>query len=271
MSSESTTEQFTTESQQQSTTESQEQSTTESQQQSTTESQEQSTTEFQEQSTIESQESTTEKREESTTESNESTSVTTEPSMVTPCPIGNLTDEQITLVCPTGFRRHPRYCNLFYQCTNEGNMEIKVLVLSCPENTVFDEHKIQCLPENEVSQGCTGLRANARFYRKLEENSITPVKVSSQPLCPDVGHYPYRQGCSNTFYKCKRDSRNNLQGYFYKCPVNFIYWSVSRRCERATRLPMCTHLAFRKNDFWDSRWQLPVEDVNLSARALRLF
>lgn len=95
------------------------------------------------------------------------------------------------------------------------------------------------------------------------------VKVSSNQLCPEEGHFPYRQGCSNTFYKCKRDIRNSLQGYLYKCPENFVYWSVSRRCERVTRLPMCSHLSYRNKIDWNDRWQIPIEDFNLSARMLR--
>lgn len=175
----------TTESQEQPTTESQ--STTESQEQSTTESQEQSTIELEEPSSTEAQEqSTTELQEQSTTESQEQTttelseSTTAEPAVAAPCAIGNLTDEQITLVCPTGFRRHPKYCNLFYQCTSEGNMEIKILVLSCPENTIFDEKKIQCLPANKSSQPCMGTRISARFYRRLENNALSPVSTFNQ-------------------------------------------------------------------------------------------
>lgn len=182
---ESTTEsqeQSTTESQEQLTTESQEQLTTESQEQLTTESsntegQEQSTTESQEQSTIESQEqSTTESQEQSTTESE---LTTMKPASATPCAIGNLTDDQIALVCPTGFRRHPKYCNLFYQCISEGNMEIKILVLSCPENTIFDEKKIQCLPADKSSDPCIGTKANVRLYRRLENNALSPVSNSN--------------------------------------------------------------------------------------------
>ncbi|XP_072760733.1 uncharacterized protein [Anoplolepis gracilipes] len=262
----STTESSTTEAEEQSTTESQEQSTTES---STTEAEEQSTTESQEQSTTESQEqSTTESQEQSTTESSEQTTAA-EPAAAAPCTIGNLTDNQITLVCPTGFRRHPKYCNLFYQCTSEENMEIKILVLGCPENTIFDEKKIQCLPEDESSDPCTGAKASVRLYRRVENNALSPVKVSSNQLCPEEGHFPYRQGCSNNFYKCKRDIRNNLQGYFYKCPENFVYWSISRRCEHVMRLPMCSHLTYRNKTDWNDRWQIPTEDFNLSTTMLR--
>lgn len=175
-----------TESQEQSTTESQEQSSTEPQEQSTTESQESATTETQEQSTTESQEqSTTESEEQSPAESSEPTA--TGPANAAPCAIGNLTDEQITLVCPTGFRRHPKYCNLFYQCMSEGNMEIKILVLSCPENTIFDEDKIQCLPEESSSQQCMGTKTSARFYRTLEDNALAPVSFEFRKI--KIGYY----------------------------------------------------------------------------------
>ncbi|XP_043517698.1 uncharacterized protein LOC122532734 [Frieseomelitta varia] len=148
-------------------------------------------------------------------------------------------------------------------------MEIKVLVLSCPEGTIFDERKIQCLPENKASQPCTGTIATARFYRRLEQSSTPTIKVSTQQLCPEEGHYPYKSGCNSLFYNCKRNSRNDLQGYLYKCPENFLYWSVSRRCERAARLPLCGLYKSKENiENWEGKWQIPVEESNLSARSL---
>ncbi|XP_044589471.1 cell surface glycoprotein 1-like [Cotesia glomerata] len=195
-----------------------------------------------------------------------------ETGFVAPCPIvGNLTDEQIVLVCPTGFRRHPKYCNMFYQCMSEGNMEIKILVLACPDKTIFDEKKIQCVEESESSQVCDTEMASARLYRQLEHTSKAPMKVKRESLCPDEGHYPFQQGCSNAFYKCKRDSRKALQGYLYKCPKEYVYWSVSRRCERQSRLPTCSHIKYEDNErihSVENRWELPIEDRNLSARML---
>ncbi|KOC59041.1 hypothetical protein WH47_00372, partial [Habropoda laboriosa] len=231
---------------------------------STSETTTESTTEATTESTSEA---TTESTSEATTESQGTTTTSPRPTVPATCPIGNLTDEQIALVCPTGFKRHPKYCNLFYQCTIESNeMDIKVLILSCPVNTIFDEEKLQCLPENESSHVCTGTITTGRFYRKLLESSVSPVKVPSGTLCPGEGHYPYKLGCSTTFYKCERDSRKNLQGYLYKCPPNYLYWSISRRCERAIRLPMCAHVALK--GLWDKRWQIPIEDTNVSARSL---
>lgn len=92
-----------------------------------------------------------------------------------PCPIGQLEGDQIALVCPTGFRRHPKYCNLFYQCTKgQGSHDFKILVMSCPEGLLYDEEKIQCLPQNQT-QTCNGQIANGQLYRKLNDNSIQPV------------------------------------------------------------------------------------------------
>ncbi|XP_063981086.1 uncharacterized protein LOC135164555 [Diachasmimorpha longicaudata] len=194
-------------------------------------------------------------------------------SMAEPCAIGNLTDQQIVLVCPTGFRRHPKFCNMFYQCTTQENMEIKILVMVCPEGTIFDDERVQCLVEAETIQKCMTTASSSRFYRQLDDSLISPVRVTRSTLCPDEGHYPYQEGCSNAFYKCKRNSRNSLDGYLYKCPKDFVYWSVSRRCERASRLPMCSQLTDENNerrDAWESRSNLPIEEFNLSARSLKI-
>lgn len=91
------------------------------------------------------------------------------------CPISQLEGNQIALVCPTGFRRHPKYCDLFYQCTSNSNNDIKVLVMSCPSGTVFDDSKIQCLPPEEVSKPCNGEISESVLLRTLEDNSLLPV------------------------------------------------------------------------------------------------
>ncbi|XP_015124029.1 flocculation protein FLO11 [Diachasma alloeum] len=206
-------------------------------------------------------------------ETTDSTPAVPPGAMAAPCAVGNLTDEQIVLVCPTGFRRHPKFCNMFYQCTSQGNMEIKILVMVCPEGTIFDDKKVQCLAEGETDQQCMSPTTSSRFYRQLEDTPISPIRVTRSTLCPDEGHYPYREGCSNAFYKCKRNSRNSLEGYLYKCPKDFVYWSVSRRCERASRLPMCSQVEDENNErrhAWESRSNLPIEEFNLSARSLKI-
>ena len=96
------------------------------------------------------------------------------------------------------------------------------------------------------------------------------MEVSEKSLCPEEGHFPYREGCSNVFYKCQRNSRFEVEGYLYKCPKDFVYWSVSRRCERAARLPMCAGMSNEteeENDAWENRWEIPIEERNRSARS----
>ncbi|XP_043280232.1 mucin-5AC-like [Venturia canescens] len=189
------------------------------------------------------------------------------------CPVGNLTGEQIVLVCPTGFRRHPKYCNIFYQCTSDADMNVKVLSFHCPENTIFDNKKIECVPEEQSSEPCAGVTAGARVYRRVEQSPTSMVHIEQrETLCPDQGYYPYNEEeCSNVFYKCMRDEERTLQGYLYKCPEDFVFWPVSRRCERSSRLPMCLR-KYNNNrnedDFFESRWSLPEETFNRSARKI---
>lgn len=91
------------------------------------------------------------------------------------CPLSQLEGDQIALICPTSFKRHPKYCNLFYQCTtNPSNFDVKILVLSCPNGTVYDENKIQCLPLDETTP-CTGEFAQQTYYRTFDDNSLPPV------------------------------------------------------------------------------------------------
>lgn len=106
--------------------------------------------------------------------SSSSSSSSTNPEIV-PCPIGELEGNQFPLLCPTGFKRHPKYCNLFYQCTvSQNNLDTKVVVLSCPNDTVYDGARLQCLPQSET-ESCNGEVALSSLYRKLTDNSLPPV------------------------------------------------------------------------------------------------
>ncbi|XP_023288800.1 uncharacterized protein LOC105697195, partial [Orussus abietinus] len=165
---------------------------------------------------------------------------TMEPQATDPCPTSNLTQEQMLLVCPTGFRRHPKHCNLFYQCTSPSPTDIKVVVLSCPGDTIYDEQKVQCLPENEASQKCEGKKPGARFYRKVPADFLAQVTVTTEILCPGEGRYKHEdEDCSKTYFKCTNNTRRALEGYIYRCPTDFVFSSVSRKCEYSAHLPKC--------------------------------
>lgn len=107
---------------------------------------------------------------------------TTSPIETTPaaCPIGQLEGDQIALVCPTGFRRHPKYCNLFYQCTSDPETyQMKILVMRCPNDTMYDDKRIMCLSPEETDQKCTGEFAQNNTLRRLEENNFSPVSIGN--------------------------------------------------------------------------------------------
>ncbi|KAG8039206.1 hypothetical protein G9C98_003513 [Cotesia typhae] len=155
------------------------------------------------------------------------------------CPIGNLTGEQIALVCPTGFRRHPKYCNLFYQCTSPIIYSYNIIVLQCPEDTAFDENKVQCLPAQELTMPCKGLKANKKFYDRLLENSIPMIPVSQNCLCPGLGHFPHHKECSSKYVKCLEGKSGSTEGYLHDCPPNQIYSPASKSCVPANRFTHC--------------------------------
>lgn len=99
------------------------------------------------------------------------------------CTNEELEGDQFQLVCPTGFKRHPKYCNLFYQCTvDPQTYNMKVLVLSCPNETVYDSRKIQCLPTEETEEECKGELADNNslksFQDQEQEEDDSPPPVS---------------------------------------------------------------------------------------------
>ncbi|GFG33583.1 hypothetical protein Cfor_03477 [Coptotermes formosanus] len=179
------------------------------------------------------------------------------------CPtVGELDQNQIVVVCPTGFRRHPKYCNLFYQCTTSGP-EMNILVLACTNNTVFDDKKIQCLPPEQAAP-CQGTMTGGRFNRKVAGSSDSmPVPVNTRDhLCPGPGYYPYDSDCSR-FYKCRRDSRGKLEGYMYECPPGYAFWEISRRCEKLAKLPSCARGVRKEFP------QAPIERRNVGSRKVK--
>lgn len=94
------------------------------------------------------------------------------------CPIvSNFTDEQVLLICPTGFKRHPKFCNIIYQCTTHDNSQIKILTLHCPQNTIFDETKVQCIPHSESLQPCKESFNNDRLYRRSDSKRLLNVSI----------------------------------------------------------------------------------------------
>ncbi|XP_068631683.1 serine-rich adhesin for platelets-like [Battus philenor] len=197
----------------------------------------------------------------STTESSQETN-TQENSVTNNCP--ETESGQYLYVCPTSFKRHPKYCNLFYQCIEDNdNHELKIAVFNCPNGTIYDETKIQCVEESKTEMKCQGTIAKNRRIKRLNVEKKETISVSENKYgCPGVGHYPFEKNeqCSPALLKCEISISGKLQGLVYRCPDNYIYWSVSRKCEPISAMTDCKH----SSNQWTGRSEIPVERKNVS-------
>lgn len=88
---------------------------------------------------------------------------------------------------------------------------------------------------------------------------------SMEPLCPTDGHFAIGdQKCSSTFLRCTQ-GRSGLQPNMFRCPKNYVYWRVSRRCERVQKIPECKSTPMQEHS------ELPVEWINIGNRRRSLF
>jgi hypothetical protein len=121
-----------------------------------------STTESQEMTTI--QESTTKKPQSSGNSS---------------CP--PLEQGQNYFVCPTGFRRHPQDCNMFYQCTESPETShYSIVTFKCPNETVYDEDGIMCRDRTPEDNCQSNMDENTRILTDLETNNSTSVSFKKK-------------------------------------------------------------------------------------------
>lgn len=84
----------------------------------------------------------------------EPTTITQAPEETTLKPQGNkpgnsscppLEEGQAHFVCPTGFKQHPKDCQMFYQCSQSPETShLSIVTFNCPNGTVYDESMIQC-------------------------------------------------------------------------------------------------------------------------------
>lgn len=172
-------ESYTTESNdQQSTTEQTTESTT---QQSTTENQtEENQTEASQTEENKTEENQTEESqtEESQTEESDSTTESSS-SSEKECP--ETDDDQNVFVCPTSFKRHPKYCNLFYQCTEDDDThDAHIATFHCPNNTIYDESQVKCVEEDKAEKKCNGEIAQKRRFKRLDTKHKEPVSNFSR-------------------------------------------------------------------------------------------
>ncbi|KAI5651882.1 chitin binding peritrophin-A domain-containing protein [Phthorimaea operculella] len=202
---------------------------------------------------------TTSSTDESTTES--SGDQTTESPSDKECP--ETEDDQNLFVCPTSFKRHPKYCNMFYQCTEDDDThDVQIATFHCPNNTIYDESKTQCVEEKKADKKCNGEMARKRRLKRYNTVSKEPIIVTNERLkCPAPGHYPFEKGeCSPAFLKCQTSKTGKIRGFIYQCPQDHVYWSVSRRCEQKSNVRDCK----KSHNDWKGRWEIPVERRNVA-------
>lgn len=151
-------------------------------QETSTNSQESTTEQGKEEPTTISQETTTDQQE-ITTNSQETT--TQENTTNAPhssngnnsCP--PLEQGQNYFVCPTGFRRHPQDCNMFYQCTESPETShYSIVTFQCPNDTVYDEEGIMCRDRRPDDNCKSNMNETTRILMDLETNNSTAVRLT---------------------------------------------------------------------------------------------
>ncbi|KAF4519953.1 hypothetical protein B566_EDAN005452, partial [Ephemera danica] len=153
--------------------------------------------------------STTPASEETTPSEPADNTTTTETPPESSCDCCNLEEGQYAYICPTGFRRHPKYCNRFYQCTQKEENDVNVLVLNCPEGLVFDTAMQKCVEPDEAAP-CNGEIAAEAPPAGRSSNSKIAVRVGREDLCPNTGFYPYEDDCQH-FIHCQSDVQGNIR------------------------------------------------------------
>ncbi|XP_045526846.1 serine-rich adhesin for platelets [Pieris brassicae] len=221
-----------------------------------------SSTEQQSTSNTDSSSEPTDSDKTTTEATQQTTESTTNSTTKDKCP--EMNDDQYAYVCPSSFRRHPKYCNLFYQCTEDDDShDLKIALFHCPNNTIYDESKTQCVDENKASKKCDGTLARTHRIKRFSNDYIDPIIVGTDSYaCPNVGYFPFErnQDCSQAMLKCQRSKNNNLTGYVFRCPDGYTFWTKSKRCERISRIKDCKRSIYP----WNKRHDIPKEVYNVA-------
>ncbi|KAI9578336.1 hypothetical protein GQX74_014207 [Glossina fuscipes] len=204
---------------------------------------------------------TTDKGKETTSTAIPETTSTQRPNTSIPCP--DTQEGQYLFVCPTGFKRHPKNCNMFYQCTEvPESYDHSIVVFECPKSTVFHESLNRCdIPRKGDNCQLKTELVNTLYHDEYKHNHMIKVR-STQPLCPNEGHFPLNDdSCSQLFIKCEYSQQSQrVEGQIYRCPKGFAYWTISRRCERIHKLSNCPTTRYEINN------SIPVEWINIGSK-----
>ncbi|KAK1122594.1 hypothetical protein K0M31_009039 [Melipona bicolor] len=146
--------------------------------------------------------------------------------------ISDLSKDRFAIVCPSGFQRHLKYCNLFHQCIVNNDMQRTIVLFGCPNGAIFDEERLLC---TDATLNCT------KFEFDEQSSSIVILNRLNEVLCPEEGQFPYSKFCSSKYFKCVRNEYGILEGYLVDCPAGNVYSLLSNYCVPPTLFPHCTN------------------------------
>lgn len=90
------------------------------------------------------------------------------------CPEVN--EGQALFVCPTGFRRHPQNCQMFYQCTESPETShLSIVTFNCPNDTIYDEDQVLCRDRQPDDDCPSKMNDTLRILFDLESNKSPAV------------------------------------------------------------------------------------------------
>lgn len=145
---------------------------------------EETTTQTQETTQTGTQQTTTDTSQETTTNLETTTDLTTtSPETSSERPNNNgssncppLGEGQAHFVCPTGFRRHPQNCSMFYQCTESPETShLSIVTFNCPNGTVYDEDEIMCRDRKPSDNCASQMNDTLKTLFNLERNDSPSV------------------------------------------------------------------------------------------------
>lgn len=96
------------------------------------------------------------------------------------CP--EVEEHQALFVCPTGFRRHPKDCGMFYQCTQSPETShLSIVTFNCPNGTVYDEEDIQCR-DRASDDTCPSSSENSALLR----GTLFEFNTQDSPIVSEI-------------------------------------------------------------------------------------
>lgn len=114
-----------------------------------------------------------------------------------------LGEGQAHFVCPTGFRRHPQDCGLFYQCTQSPETShLSIVTFNCPNGTVYDEDAIQCRDRTK-NDNCASKSENATLLR----GTVFDFEHESSPIVRNF-YNVFEESFLNLFFFFQDPNKN---------------------------------------------------------------